>query len=325
VNRELLDLAADLHRRHRPFVIATVVWARGPSSGKQGATALIEADHTVHGWIGGACAEPAVLREARRVLNDGEARLMYLGPADELDGSARDGVISVPISCSSEGAMEVFMEPVLPRPQVVVVGRSPSVRTLARLLVAMEWRATVVDDGGDGSGFAPEVEVLTSLDAIVTLGVTDTTAIVVATQGHYDEPALEAALATPAPYIGLVASAKRAANVLGYLRDRGIDDAALRRIHTPAGLDLGHIEHREIAVAVLAQLVAIRASGGIGGVPATTVAAPRTAVDPVCGMTVEVEGARFVAEHDGATFYFCCPACKKVFEEHPAEYVHAPS
>jgi xanthine dehydrogenase accessory factor len=325
VNRELLELAADLHRRHRPFVIATVVWALGPSSGKQGSTAIIEADHTVHGWIGGACAEPAVLREARRVINDGEARLMYLGPADELDGSARDGVTTVPIACSSEGAMEVFMEPVLPRPHVVIVGRSPSVRTLARLLVAMEWRATVVDDGGDGSGFGPEVEVVTSLDEIGGIGIADTTAVVVATQGHYDEPALEAALATPAPYIGLVASAKRAANMIGYLRDRGHGDGTLRRIHTPAGLDLGHIEHREIAVAVLAQLVAIRASGGIGGAAATTVASPKTAVDPVCGMTVEMEGARFVSAHQGATFSFCCPACKKVFDEHPADYVQVSS
>ena len=163
MNRAILELATDLHRRHRPFVMATVVWARGPSSGKQGSTAIIEADHTIHGWIGGACAEPAVLREARRVLNDGEARLMYLGPADQLDGSARDGVVTVPISCSSEGALEVFMEPVLPRPHVVVVGRSPSVRALARLLAAMDWRASVVDDGGDGAGLPPGVEVTTSV------------------------------------------------------------------------------------------------------------------------------------------------------------------
>jgi len=325
VNRELLDLAADLHRRHRPFVIATVVWERGPSSGKRGAAALIETDGTVHGWIGGACAEPAVLREARRVLNDGEPRLMYLGPADELDGSTRPGVLTVPISCSSEGAMEVFMEPVLPRPHVVVVGRSPAVRTLARLLVAVEWRASVVDDGGDGEGFGPEVEVVTELARLDGLGVTDTTAIVVATQGHYDEPAIEAALATSAGYIGLVASARRSAGVLGYLGDRGYPQEELRRIHTPAGVDLGRIEHREIAVAVLAELVAIRASGGIGGAPATTVAAPRSAIDPVCGMSVEIEGARFVTEHDGTLFYFCCPACKSTFEEQPADHLRASS
>jgi xanthine dehydrogenase accessory factor len=326
MNRRLIELAADLHRRHRPFVIATVVWARGPSSGKQGSAAIIEADQTVHGWIGGACAEPAVLREARRVINDGEARLMYLGPAEELDGSAREGVLTVPISCSSEGAMEVFMEPVLPSPHVVIIGRSPSVRTLTRLLAAMDWRASVVDDHGDGSGFADDVDVVTSLGAISSLGVTDTTAIVVATQGHYDEPAVEAALATPAPYVGLVASAKRSEAVLGYLRDRGYDDDVLRRIHTPAGLDLGHIEHREIAVAILAQLVAIRAAGGIGGAPADTgVTQPAMAVDPVCGMTVDVNAARFVASHDGEPFYFCCPACLDMFEANPSDYVHVAS
>lgn len=326
MNRHLIELAADLHRRHRPFVVATVVWARGPSSGKQGSAAIIEADHTVHGWIGGACAEPAVLREARRVMNDGEARLMYLGPAEELDGSARDGVLTVPISCSSEGAMEVFMEPVLPSPRVVIIGRSPSVRTLTRLLSAMDWRASVVDDHGDGTGFAEDVDVTTSLAAVDSLGVSDTTAIVVATQGHYDEPAIEAALATPAPYIGLVASAKRSDAVLGYLRDRGYDDDALRRIHTPAGLDLGHIEHREIAVAILAQLVAIRAAGGIGGPSTVAGMAPaNTAVDPVCGMTVEVDAARFAGSYDGEAFYFCCPACLSMFEAHPTDYVHVAS
>ncbi len=238
MNRELLELATALHRRHRAFVMATVVWARAPSSGRQGGAALIEADGTVHGWIGGACAEPAVLAEARRVLKDGEARLMYLGPAEELDGHTRDGVVTVPIACASEGALEVFMEPVLPQPHVVVVGRSPAVRALARLVVAMDWRVSVVDDGGDGSGFPDVATVLTSVADLAAAGVDDTTAVVVATQGHYDEPALEAALATPAPYIGLVASAARAETVLGYLRDGGVPDTELRRIHTPAGLDL---------------------------------------------------------------------------------------
>lgn len=314
MNRELLDLAAELHRRHRPFVIATVVWARGPSSGKQGATAIIEGDQTVHGWIGGACAAPAVLREARRVLNDGESRLMYLGPAEELDGSARDGVLTVPISCSSEGAMEVFMEPVLPRPHVIVIGGSPMVRTLCRLLVGMDWRTSVVDEGG--RSFGEDVTVVPSVAAIDELGVTDTTAVVVATQGEFDEPALEAALATTAPYIGLVASARRAETVMGYLRDRGHDAESLRRIHTPAGLDLGRIEHREIAVAVLGELVAIKATGGFGGAPHHEAKADqRQAIDPVCGMTVEIAGARFVTEHGGESHFFCCPGCQKTFEE----------
>lgn len=323
MNRELLERAAELHRRHQPFVLATVVWARGPSSGKQGATALIEADGTMRGWIGGACAEPAVLRQARSVMKDGSASLMYLGPADELDGHERDGVLNVPISCSSEGALEVFMEPVLPQPHVVLVGSSPAVTTLTRLLAALDWRVTVVDDGGDPNGFGPDVEVETTVEAIAAVGVDSTTPIVVATQGHYDETALTAALATETPYIGLVASAARARTVLGYLRDQGVAEAEVRRIHTPAGVDLGPIEHREIGVAILAELVAIKASGGIAGPAAAVSPAPATAIDPVCGMTVQIEGARFTTELDDVAYYFCCPACLKTFETAPAEHIDA--
>lgn len=315
MNREILELAADLHRRHRPFVMVTVVWARGPSSGKQGGTALIEVDGKIHGWIGGACAEPTVLREARRVMNEGQSRLMYLGPAEELDGHTRDGVVTVPIACASEGALEVFMEPVLPQPHVVVIGRSPAVSTLAKLAMALDWRVSVVDDGGV-LGPIHDVEVHDSLEAIPQLGIDDTTAVVVATQGHYDEPALEAALATPAPYIGLVSSSARSESVIGYLAESGFSSDDLQRIHTPAGLDLGRIEHREIAVAVLAQLVAIRAAGGIAGSPTETIAAavPATAIDPICGMTVDIADARFVSEIDGEVHYFCCPACQKQYE-----------
>jgi xanthine dehydrogenase accessory factor len=323
VNRELLERAAELHRRHRPYVIATVVWARGPSSGKQGASALIEGDGTMHGWIGGACAEPAVLRQARRVMKDGTASLMYLGPAAELDGHSRDGVVTVPISCSSEGALEVFMEPVLPQPHVVLIGHSPAVMTLAGLLDALDWRVTVVDDAGDGTGFGEKVRIETQLAAMDSIGIDDTTPVVVATQGHYDEAALTAALASNTPYIGLVASHTRAETVLGYLRDQGVTEDDLRRIHTPAGIDLGPIEHREIGVAVLAELVAIKASGGIAGASRDEVAGAETAIDPVCGMTVQIEGARFSTAVDGTEFFFCCPACLASFASAPAEYITA--
>ena len=303
MNGSLLDLAADLRRRQRPFVIATVVWARSPSSGDQGGSAIIEADGTMHGWIGGACAAPSVLREARRVLEEGEPQLMYLGPADELDGHRRQGIVTVPIACDSEGALEVFMEPVVPSPHVVVVGGTPAVSRLAELLTVMGWRPTVVDD--------PE--------HIAHAGVEEGTAVIVASQGHYDEPALEAALATPASFIGLVASRKRAASVLGYLRDRGFGEGDLSRIESPVGFDLGSIAHDEIPVAVLARLVQLRGAGRLGRLVA--VDEPETAIDPVCGMTVDVATARFTVEHDGKTFYFCAPGCAAAFQREPAAFV----
>ena len=131
-------------------MLATVVWRRAPSSGKAGATALITADRAVHGWIGGACAEPTVVREAMRAIEEGTPRLLFLGPPEELEAHARDGVVSVPIACQSEGALEVYVEPVLPQPQLVAVGRSPAALALTRLaLAALRWRTLAVDDGGN--------------------------------------------------------------------------------------------------------------------------------------------------------------------------------
>ncbi len=143
-----------------------------------------------------------------------------------------------------------------------------------------------------------------------------------ATQGHYDEDALERVLATQAVYIGLVASAKRAGSVLGYLRDRGVADDTLARVHAPAGLDLGHVESDEIAVAILAEIVQLRAAGELGG-PATLAEAstPHEEIDPVCGMSVDVAGARYRTTHEGRTYYFCSAGCLASFEHDPAGFV----
>lgn len=318
MNRELLELAAELSRRHQPFLVATVVWARGPSSGKKGSTAIIEASGKVTGWIGGACAEPVVSREAREALADGNPRLLFLGTPEDIRDVDRPDVISVPISCTSEGALEVFLEPMLPQPYIVAVGRSPAVKTLATLGAALGWRVTVVDDGGGKDEHPGADQVLTRL--VMPPDIDPGTAVVVATQGSYDEPALEAALASPAGYIGLVASAKRADTVIGYLRDRGTAPEQLSRIIAPAGVDLGHIQHREIAIAILAELVSIRARGGLRAVIAPAPPA-HTAVDPVCQMEVDVATARWIADHDGETYYFCAPGCKTAFESDPESYL----
>ena len=146
---DILADAAAMSARGEPFVLATVVWRRSPSSGKAGATALITSEGRVRGWLGGACAEPTVVREARRALEEGSPRLLFLGPPEELAGHERDGVVTVPIACQSEGAMEVHVEPVLPQPQLVAIGRSPAAIALTALAGALGWRSLAVDDGGD--------------------------------------------------------------------------------------------------------------------------------------------------------------------------------
>ena len=242
---DVLEEAGELTRRGQPFALATVVWRQGPSSGQQGSRAIITAAGELHGWIGGACAEPAVIREAQQVISEGVPRLLLLGTPEQFGAAVPDGMTVVPIACQSEGALEVYIEPVLPAPHLVVVGRSPMVATLADLSRALGWRTTVLDRGAFSAADADESSM-----------------VVVATQGHGDEDAVEQAAAARPAYLGLVGSARRGAAVLGYLRDRGVPQDQLDRVHVPAGLDLGRTSHREIAVAILAELVQLARRSG---------------------------------------------------------------
>jgi len=336
MNRQIIELARDLSGRGEAFALATVVWRRAPSSGKEGSTALIRSDGTVRGWLGGACAEPTVVREAREAIREGTPRLLFLGTPEELSEHDRQGVVRVPIACQSEGALEVYVEPVLPKPHLVIVGRSPAVDTLAALAAALQWDTVVVDDGGTEDAHPAAGRVVTGLD-LAAAGAHAGSYVVVATQGHYDEDALESALASEHAYVALVASRKRAESVLGYLRDRGVPEEALARVHAPAGIDLGAVSHEEIAVAILAEIIKEKAAGEIAvGVPpehaqhghhghdtAAGVGAEERheEIDPVCGMTVDVATARNVATYEGRTYYFCSAGCRAAFEADPVKFV----
>lgn len=305
---DLLELAAELSRRGEEFAMATVVWRQGPSSGHQGSRALITASGQLHGWIGGACAEPVVLREAQRVIAEGKPTLLLLGTPDQFGSAVPEGMTVVPISCQSEGALQVYVEPVLPTPRLTIVGRSPMAHTLADLARALGWRSEVYDD--------PDFSAA-ELDA--------RSVVVVATQGHGDEEAIEKAVAAFPAFVGLVASRKRGEAVLGYLADRGVPQNLLDRVRVPVGLDLGHTSHREIAVAVLAELVQLRAAGQIGpaATPAPSRPAPVTTRDPVCGMTVRADASSHPYEHDGVTYHFCCVGCRDTFASNPHAYLSA--
>ena len=292
----ILRRAARLQEEGRAFALATVTWSRGPSSGKGGSKAIIHPDGRVEGWLGGACAAPTVVRQGLEALGDGRARVLMLG-----EGDRRPGVTDVAMACDSEGAMEVFVDPILPSPHLMVVGTSPMTDTLKRIAEAVGWRAEVVSEVGDIGGAG------------------ERSYIVVATQGHFDEPALEAALATPAAYLGLVSSQKRASSVIAWLRERGVCEGALTRVHAPAGMDLGSTTHEEIAVSVMAELVAFKAAGA--GAQVVDVEIPPQAVDPVCGMSVDIAAARFVSHYAGTEAYFCAAGCQRAFESDPSAYL----
>ena len=207
----VLEEMGELTRRGEAFALATVVWRQGPSSSQSGSRAIITAEGELHGWIGGACAEPVVIREAQRVMAEGTAKLLLLGTPEQFGAAVPDGMTVVPISCQSEGAIEVYIEPVLPVPHLVIVGDSPMARTLASLAGALGWRTDLTR----GPDFTPETADERSM-------------IVVATQGHDDEDALERAAAARPAYLGLVGSRQRGATVLGYLAERGVPQGPAR-------------------------------------------------------------------------------------------------
>jgi xanthine dehydrogenase accessory factor len=296
----LLEEMGELAGRGEAFALATVVWRQSPSSSRPGARAIITAGGELRGWIGGACAEPVVIREAQQVMTEGTARLLLLGTPEQFGGSVPDGMTVIPISCQSEGALEILIEPVLPVPHLVIVGDSPMARTLASLAGALGWRADLIR----GPDFTPEAAGPRSM-------------IVVATQGHDDEDVLERAVAAGSAYLGLVGSRRRGAVVLGYLADRGVPGEQLDRVRVPAGLDLGRTTHQEIAVAILAELVQLRASGALAGPGAPVTESAR---DPVCGMTVSTDASRPVRYQD-TDYYFCCAGCRQAFGQDPDAYV----
>ena len=299
---ELSRRAQELAERGEPFVSATVVRAQRPTSAQAGNAALVLGDGTVEGFVGGDCAEHSVRAYALKALESGEPILLRILPfGDGAGGSAseevarEDGAVTVQNPCLSGGAIEVFLEPVMRAPRVLVEGDTPIVHALLR--IGAELGLDMVRaEGGD---FAPRPGDL---------------AVVAAGHGRDELPALRRGLEAGLPYVGLVASRKRGDGVIGELRGDGVPKELLDRIDTPAGLDIGARTPAEIALSILGAIVAVRRAGE----PAPA----RTAVDPICGMTVAVVGSTPSTEHDGATVYFCCEGCKTAFE---AQREHAAS
>ena len=292
----VLERAVELARMGEPFVLATVVWREGPSSGQHGSRAIYTASGEMYGWIGGACAEPVFKREAVTTLEAGTPRLLALGTSDRF-GDLPQGTTAVAMSCQSEGALQIYLEPVMSMPHLVVVGDSPMAQTLSSQAKHLDWNVELVAGPDFSEGILSERSI-----------------VVVATQGHGDEDVLMSALKSSPAYVGVVASAKRGVALTEYLEGQSVRGSQIRGLQIPAGLDLGSTTHKEMAVAILAELVQRRAAGEFGGSVAIDAPRPDTAIDPICGMTVDAVPTSHPLEVGDETFYFCCPGCRAAYE-----------
>jgi len=271
---DILDIISTRKAAGEPFALATVVRTVAATAAKAGAKAVILPDGTIsEGWIGGGCARAAVLKAARDALADGRSRLVSVAPADLLAdrgvraGDEKEGVRFAQNMCPSQGTMDIFVEPVLPRPQVVVCGASPVAVAIADLAKRTGFAVTVCAPAAEQPAFADADRRIEGY----ALPVEENGAryVVVSTQGRGDEAALLAALALDVDYLAFVGSRKKAEALKQTLAKRGASATRLARLKAPAGLDLGAITPDEIAVSILAEIIAVRRSQGSRGTAQT--------------------------------------------------------
>jgi xanthine dehydrogenase accessory factor len=287
IGGELAQQVEELTAQRAPFVQATVVRAQSPTSVRPGDTAIVRADGRIDGFVGGTCAESSLRLHALRALETDEPVLLRILAGDDPEPAAAEGAVTVRNPCLSGGAMEIFLEPRLPAATIRVVGKSPIGLALADLAGRL--------------GYAVEAEVAEDSDPLA-----GDAAVVVASHGHDEERVLTAALDRGIPYVALVASPVRGAAVTDAL---DLPAELRARVHTPAGLDIGAETPAEIALAILAEIVALRRSGDAGAddVPVGV------AIDPVCGMEVAISPASLQVDLDGERFYFCGEGCRDKF------------
>ena len=288
---DIEDQCNELRAREEPFVLATVVAYKSPQSAKPGSKAIIKSDGTMLGWIGGGCVQPIVLREAKQALQTGRPKLLTISPDEPRDDWK--GVQSFSMTCEGGGSLEIYLEPVLPKPQLVIVGSSPVAETLAQLGALIDFKVVAADS--DFSSVRDQIN--------------ESSYVVVATMGNRDEEGLLAVVGTRPGYLGLVASKKKSEALFAYVRSTGATDEDIAVITCPAGIEIGSETLPEIALSVAAEIVRIRRASSE---PQAIV--DNVATDPICGMTVDIATAKYSSVADGQTFYFCCLRCKEAFD-----------
>ena len=286
----VIDLWSELRARDEPFVLATVVAYKSPQSAKPGSRAIIRSDGSMTGWVGGGCVQPIVLREAQQALRTGQPKLISISP-DAAHADDWQGVESYPMTCEGGGSLEIYLEPFLPKPELLIVGDSPVAQVVAQLGELLDFK--VITDPSR---------------------ITEATYVVVATMGNGDEEGLLSVLGSKPKYFGLVASEKKSKALFEYAREHGYTDEQTSAVKCPAGLSLGAETMPEIALSVIAEIMQLRRTSAAAPAKSRQLPAAAEAIDPICGMTVTTTNAKYTSVFEGRTIYFCCLRCKETFD-----------
>jgi xanthine dehydrogenase accessory factor len=267
------------------------------------------------------------LKEALDAIRSGKARLVRIGK-HLVDSKIQEGVMEYRMTCQSEGTVEVFIEPVLPQPHLVVIGKSEIAKSIVRLARAAGYRITGVGQNANLKTYDKVDELITHYD-LAGLKTSPASFIVIATQGEHDEKALLEALKKECSYIAFVASRKKMAALTAYLIDAGIDPKKVESIHSPAGIDINAKLPDEVAISILAEIIQVKNSLDVvvsfdqlntasGDGPA-----PSFYINPVCGIPIDMNNPKHIIEYKEEKIYFCCDGCKVKFEKDPEKYIQA--
>ena len=319
-----LEKALTLNRNGKPYATATIVRRQIPSSGKPGDRAIITTDGKIYGWIGGGCTRGIVLKEALESLCDYKPRVVHISP--DARESASGQTKRYTMTCQSGGEVEVYIEPVIPKPQILIFGKSHIAMALARIAKTMEYRVSVVVPTIE-EGLFPTVDQLFAHAAFPGGESYQNSYVVVCTQGEGDTEALFSALSLKAAYTAFVSSRKKANGIFQELRMKGIGMEQLKEIRTPAGLDIGAKLPEEVAISILAEIIkefrakqagqeTLKADNTLSALPNDDYY-----LNPVCKIPVQKSTAKYVLVYDNEKVYFCCDGCKVSFEKDPEKYI----
>ena len=302
------------------FAVAQVIWREAPSSGKPGDKAIILKDGTMIGWIGGGCVKGIAIKEAHEAIRENKSRLVRINP-DEVNGEEDSNHKTYRMTCHSGGTMELFVEPITPNPQLIIVGKSNIARALSKLAIAANLRVNVLSNDVH-KGMFPGVNNLHDRVDFSKINIDKNTFIVVATQGEDDEESIRKALETSCNYVGFISSLRKSVKIKEYLEQTELSANRINELKTPVGMDINAKLPEEIAISILAEIVELfRDPNRKVDKESDTVINDDTYINPVCGVSVSKKDAKHVLEYGAHTVYFCCDGCKVSFDTEPKKYI----
>ncbi|MEK6780543.1 MAG: XdhC family protein [Bacteroidota bacterium] len=319
MSNDFLDTYTRMLKEKSPFAVAMVVNRVVPSSGKPGDKAIILQDGTIKGWIGGGCTRGIVLKEALLAIRQGKPRMVSIAPGSE--EVIKHGVVSYNMTCQSGGSVSIYIEPVLPRPHIIILGKSQIARALSKLGKATGYEVTALAKGVEKEAF-PDADHLIDDNQLNPAVITSTTYIVVCTQGENDSQALLQAIRSGSEYISFVSSYRKANSIYNELKKQGVSVEELKRIKTPAGLNINAKLPEEVAISILAEIIThLRTDKNTEGKDEVSqLNMDEYFINPVCNIPIQKSTAKYVIPYKGKDYFFCCDGCKVSFEADPEKY-----